>query len=265
LTTSIGVAVRTTADFAQGEDQTALVTFGNVLQQAPETVFPVALFGQVTVLNVKVRKVLGSGAWAGIGVGIAVASGVVVSGLAMVVCMIQRRRRLNQAVADAARKSSILRHQMHQFEAFGEVDAFSASEFVGASNIQPGRPSAAASDSSDEGTTLRELYAVKQALGRHSSVGSMHGEVPSPRLKDALTLFDNPLAGEMEIEEGMIGAYGGPDRVLTRKNSRCNSPPPAVLAGWFTEAREKFAEKRKQTAENRVEEEDEEEASVERM
>ena len=107
------------------------------------------------------------------------------------------------------------------------------------------RPSSAYSDSSDEGGTLRELYAAKQQLAGAIDGGSKPAP-GSPLARGSLRIFDNPLA---EIEEsteegespGAAPTTGGAPIVAPP----CSSPPPSVLAGWFAEARTKFAEKRK--------------------
>lgn len=70
LATASGVDVTTNVDFARG-DGAAAAALANALQTAPQTVFPVRLFGQVAVPKVQVKKVVGPGAWAGIGIGIA--------------------------------------------------------------------------------------------------------------------------------------------------------------------------------------------------
>lgn len=145
----------------------------------------------------------------------------------------RRRRRVQHQAAEAAQRAALRRQKQPLTGVSWNTPQTTAA-------LQAHSPSAQ-SDCSEEGSTLRELYAVRKELGLPTACSPKSSTNMSPAAKHVFTVIENPLA------EGQEGDEGASTPTAPTLGGGTGTPPPAVLAGWFTEARVKFVEKKKRT------------------
>ena len=252
------------------EDEKIAVNMADILQNTPTSVFPPRLFGVVEVPKVKVKRVLGGGEVAGICIGSVVLAAAVGGMYSM---MASRRRRRSGRVGAAGMVGVSYPRPPSKYAWLHKV----ASTVRKASKPQSEPPTTPSgpmilpelvvkrtiSASSDEDLSLRDLYAAKTRMvelqGRPNRGSPPPSMAVSPRPtvaplsclsnpRGSLVVFENPLA---DILEGDGEAVAGHIEVSNNRSSNNESPSPAVMAGWFKEARKKSLEKKAATNLNR--------------
>jgi hypothetical protein len=269
LLVATGVTLDIEALFQQ-QDGNIAVQMADMLQTKPSSVFPERLFGAVDVPQVKVKRVLGAGAWVGIGIGSIVFAGAVGG---MYSLMVAKRRRRGSRLSGAGMVGVSYPRPPSKYAWLHNV----ASNLKKSSKVNnkqtPTTPTAPSmppelvirrtvSASSDEDLSLRELYAAKQRMvemeGRPNRGSPPPSLAVSPRPsvsplsfsnpRGSLVVFENPLA---DILEGDGEAPVAGHIEVSNRPSSSESPPPAELAGWFKEARKKALEKKAAASLNR--------------
>lgn len=262
LLLATGVTVDIEALFEKQDGEVA-VKMADLLQTKPSSVFPERLFGAVDVLQVKVKRVLGAGAWAGICIGSIVLAGAIGGIVSM---MASKRRRRGGRLSGAGMVGVSHPRPPSKYAWLYKVASNMKKATGSQNNNSPVTPLApimppvlvirrTVSASSDDDLSLRELYAAKQRMvemeGRPNRGSPPPSLAVSPRpsivplscsnTRGSLVVFENPLA---DIFEGDGEAPVAGHIEVSNRSSNSESPPPAVLAGWFKEARKKSLEKK---------------------
>ena len=244
-------------DKADGQSATRMA---ETLSSAPVQVFPQALFGAVSVPDVKLKDTLAMTALIGIVVG-SVVFAVILAAVAGVITARRRHRRrlLNGAVVKpVGPKQSWFKNLFRKFKSPARVQQSinNTSPQAALEGIQTIR-----SASNGDELSLRELYACKQRMAQERGQSTSGSPPPalagsprpavvslktsgSPTVRSSMVLFENPLAENESNPAAGGAAAGAPEQIPVDRKPRSNSPPPAVLAGWFKEARERSAEKK---------------------
>jgi hypothetical protein len=263
LLLATGVTVDIEALFEK-QDGTVAFKIADMLQTKPSSVFPERLFGSVDVFEVKVKRMLGAGAWAGICIGSIVLAGAIGG---MYIMVASKRRRRGGRLSCAGMVGVSYPRPPSKFAWLHKA----ASSMKKASETESDKPPATplapimapelvirrtVSTSSDDDLSLRDLYAAKQRMvemeGRPNRGSPPPSLAVSPRPsiaplscsnpRGSLVVFGNPLADILEGVDGEAPVAGHIE--VSSRSSNNESPPPTVLAGWFKEARKKSLEKK---------------------
>lgn len=251
-----GVLLEMEAAFEKSDGDAAL-RMKDVLRSAPSQVFSEALFGAVSVPDVKLNDALGLPALIGIAVGSVVFAVLLAAVLGIVALKRRRRRRLQggAVIKPAGSKSTWYKKLIGKFQRPSSkqqgISAPNSTAQPPLESIQTVRTA-----SHEDELSLRELYACQQRMaaekGQPSRVRPPPALAESPRpvvaplkavnspnaaARGSMVLFENPLA-EDEGNEATA------EHIEVGQKPRSNSPSPAVLAGWFKEARQRSAEKK---------------------
>ncbi|KAL4535345.1 hypothetical protein Ndes2526B_g06240 [Nannochloris sp. 'desiccata'] len=236
LLLATGVTVDIEALFEKQDGEVA-VKMADLLQTKPSSVFPERLFGAVDVLQVKVKRVLGAGAWAGICIGSIVLAGAIGGIVSM---MASKRRRRGGRLSGAGMVGVSHPRPPSKYAWLYKVASNMKKATGSQNNNSPVTPLApimppvlvirrTVSASSDDDLSLRELYAAKQRMvemeGRPNRGSPPPSLAVSPRpsivplscsnTRGSLVVFENPLAdifegdGEAPVA-GHIEDSGGP-------------------------------------------------------
>ncbi|KAH7619278.1 hypothetical protein NADE_006122 [Nannochloris sp. 'desiccata'] len=251
LLLATGVTVDIEALFEKQDGEVA-VKMADLLQTKPSSVFPERLFGAVDVLQVKVKRVLGAGAWAGICIGSIVLAGAIGGIVSM---MASKRRRRGGRLSGAGMVGVSHPRPPSKYAWLYKVASNMKKATGSQNNNSPVTPLApimppvlvirrTVSASSDDDLSLRELYAAKQRMvemeGRPNRGSPPPSLAVSPRpsivplscsnTRGSLVVFENPLAdifegdGEAPVA-GHIEDSGGPSG-CAEGSPPPNHPPP---------------------------------------
>ena len=245
-----GVLVAIEAEFEPSDTLVAL-NIAKALRDDPSKIFLSASFGDVAVpiIDVRTVKKKEAGVWAGIIVGCVVGVGIV-TGLIAVVATRRRRRRRSGGlgVARPGLKPPSLR-KVSSTKSHRESVAMSITPSMQSSSSEFHIERLGSYTENENELSLRELYAAKlkmEAVQGHSGHGSPPPSMavtPRPAVMSLsspgteVVMFENPVAGFEDAEQA-----AAPE--MPEQKPRSNSPPPAVLAGWFKDARKKHADKK---------------------
>ncbi len=251
-----GVTTDIEAVFQPGDGNIA-AKMANLLQTKPSSIFPQRLFGAVDVPQVKVKRILGAGALAGICIVSIVFAGAVGGMYAVMVSKRRRRGMVGVSYPRPPSKYAWLHNVASKMKNPSKVEKRNPNAILASPIIPPELViTRTVSASSDEDLSLRELYAAKQRMveleGRPSRGSPPPSLAVSPRPsvaplsssnpRGSLVVFENPLASVTESADGESAVEGHIEVSNISSSSEC--PPPAVLAGWFKEARKKSLEKK---------------------
>ncbi|KAL4541734.1 hypothetical protein Ndes2437B_g06072 [Nannochloris sp. 'desiccata'] len=243
LLLATGVTVDIEALFEKQDGEVA-VKMADLLQTKPSSVFPERLFGAVDVLQVKVKRVLGAGAWAGICIGSIVLAGAIGGIVSM---MASKRRRRGGRLSGAGMVGVSHPRPPSKYAWLYKVASNMKKATGSQNNNSPVTPLApimppvlvirrTVSASSDDDLSLRELYAAKQRMvemeGRPNRGSPPPSLAVSPRpsiaplscsnTRGSLVVFENPLADIFEGDgEAPVAGH------IEVSNRSSNTPAPA--------------------------------------